>query len=447
MEYRQDGILRNTLLGLGADGRDVEHGTRPNLPCRRTMTTQELEGLYANDPIAQKVVNKIPEAAVRGGIAINIGGKLADADLMRSIRHTGLVDALGRASRYARLYYRGAAVVLDIDDGQPDGSWNKPVNKKNVKSVAIAFVADGDRVYPSQQNILGIEPDLYTAAISHGESNQISHSSHFHKDRVLWLSGVFTPPNIAIQLDGDISLLANFWTHYQRYVTASALALNMMARSELLNMKRKGLNIMLASSSAAEERSLRREGENIRDRANALGIVVSDMDDTEFEVIKRDLNHITGLIDGFRIDAIAASGGLSELDLFGLSSASSGLAKDDLRDRMMTAIAIQEYQEMQWRKPCERFLELLFLSKDGPTNGTPPKNWELTFPDNLKLTPEESGGLRSQQSNTDKIYVDMGFPADLMIKTRFGSGEWSPQTEIPDNFAIQQPPPPAATEP
>ena len=458
VEFRDDGIMRNSVLGLGDPSRDIELHNEISIGTGKKHSSRQLESLYEVDAIAQKVVNKIPNAASRDGFELSVAGKPVDADLARSVRKTGISLALAKASKLSRIYYRGGAVVLDIDDGQTEqAAWSLPVKKDSIKSVKIAFIADGDRLYPPQRNIIQMPPQYYEASLNDAFTDGITTASQsmmsgvranrIHADRVLYLDGEWTPPQIEMRLNGTMSRLALFWHHYSRYEAAKASAANMLHRSEVLNVERKGLNMMLAGASAAEEASLRKEAASIRSLANNFGVVFSDMENTKFNVISRSLANIKELLDEFRNNAIAASGGLSELDIFGLSTQTNGLASNDIRDRIMTASVVADYQEGELRDPLEKFLELFFLAKEGPTKGTAPENWELTFPTTLTLTPQEEADLRSKQSEVDTKYLAMGLPADVILKNRFGSGRWSPQTELPENFKVVPPPAPAAPIP
>ena len=451
MEFREDGILRSTVLGFGQRGRDLEADIRPTLHGGKTLSTQELENLVS-EPICQKVVAKIPDAALRGGMSLKIDENAADKKILREIRKTGIIKSLAQASKLARIYYRGAAVVLDVDDGQEDGSWMNPVNMNSVRSVKVAWVADGDRVYPSSRNVLGIMPKQFEAALAISGSDDFdgrdrieeNDLNKIHSSRVLWMPGIWTPPAIALRLDGELSLLSLFWEKYKRYEAAMSSAANLLHKSEILNMKRKGLNMMLASASVAEESSIKEEARNVRDLANNFGIVMSDAETDEFSVISRNLSHISGLLNDFRIDVVAASGGLSELDLFGLSTHTSGLNGDGIESRMISAATVDEFREMEWREPLEKFLELLFLAKEGPTKGKVPESWEIVWPSTLQLTQEEKIGLRLKQAQIDEIYVTkMGLPKELVLKARFGGAEWSDELELPENFKVEDPPAPA----
>ena len=443
-DFRADSFMRNKLIGLGNKKKDVEMHNRPLLRVGQTLDVAELEGLYSTDAIAQKVVNRIPEMAVSGGIDLKVSGKSIESDLMREIRHSGIIKSMGAASKLARLYYRGAAVILDIDDGQPPNAWHQPVNRRNIKSVRVAYVADGIRVFPFVQSLIDLEPEYYQVALGAVGSEEIAPyqknlaeslgNARFHRDRVLWLDGVWTPPNIKLQLQGSISQLGLFWGHYSRYEAAKAHVSNMLHRDQVLNIKRKGLSSILIGSTAAEETSLRQEAETIADRMLSLGVALSDSDNTEFDIISRKFDHLKSVIDEFKYAAVAASGGLTELSLFGLSTQTSGLAKDDLRDRSLEAQNVNQYQEDIWREPLEKFLELFFLAKEGPTKGNPPKNWELEFPSSLHLTEVEKAELRSKQAATDKTYViDMKIPHAIAAKTSL-PGRWSILSELPEDF-------------
>ena len=431
VDFRSDGVMRNAVLGIGGIA-DVDEHSRPMPLAGQQYTASELEGFYARSAIARKVVNLIPDRAQRGGFLLQQGHKPVDAKLSRAVRHTGIGHAISKASKLSRMYRSGSVVLIvdDNQDGQPN--WDKPINKNQIKSVSVGFVADGERLRPIQRSIIQIPSSHYQMALQDDLATERSAEqqqqldglrlNQVHSDRILSLEGTWTPPNVEVRLDGTLSVLAGFFDPWSRYEAALSAASNLMNRSEMLVIKKENFNLLLSGASAAEEASLKREARNIRDRANRNSVLFADKN-TDYEVISRKLSDIKPLLDEFRFNVVAASGGLTELDLFGLSTQTSALSSRDIGDRMATAAIVQDYQEFEVRDPLEKFLELLFLSKDGPTKGNELKDWEIEFPTTLQLTVAEEVDLKSKMAATDKEYVAMGLPAELVLKSRFsGTG-------------------------
>ena len=59
---------------------------------------------------------------------------------------------------------------------------------------------------------------------------------------------------------------------------------------------------------------------------------------------------------------------------------------------------VEQYQEDVLRSRLERIVQVVLLSKRGPTNGVEPKDWRTTFRPVRKETPMEGAELRARQA-------------------------------------------------
>ena len=76
-------------------------------------------------------------------------------------------------------------------------------------------------------------------------------------------------------------------------------------------------------------------------------------------------------------------------------------------------------------------MELLFLSKEGPTGGKIPEIWDLRFAPLWQMTEAESAELRNKQADTDVKYLQAGvvLPEEIGL-SRFRPEGWSAETQI-----------------
>jgi hypothetical protein len=85
-------------------------------------------------------------------------------------------------------------------------------------------------------------------------------------------------------------------------------------------------------------------------------------------------------------------------------------------------------QEEQLRDPIERFIEILFASKKGPSAGEP-IDFSLVFPPPRDLSPLDEVGLRKTQSETDEKYLNLGVvTSEEVTQSRFGGPDYSTAT-------------------
>lgn len=89
-------------------------------------------------------------------------------------------------------------------------------------------------------------------------------------------------------------------------------------------------------------------------------------------------------------------------------------------------------QDRHLRPRLERLVELVFLSKSGPTSGVVPDKWCVEFCPLWQPSQKEVVDARLVQAQVDKVYaVDIGgLPVDDLMKSRFGGDGYSFDTKV-----------------
>jgi len=439
-----DGAVLNELSKLGTD-LDLDRWNRPQ---GITLISDPLLGSLYLDPICRRVCSSIPKQMARGGVSVTVDippnderstevGEAITA-ITKVIRSSKLLTYLTRASIHSSIYNHGCGVVLDVDDGQEH---NMPVDFAKIKSVSCLYEMGGQQLRPIYSPIGAItgfnfflpDPQLAASVLppevkKATETVRKEHLDYIHPSRVLWIEGDWTPRELIQLHQGSIGKLQSFWPHYARYSAALQASSNVLHKSDVLNVAVKGLYSKKESMNAEGLNAFRRMGEAFNRMLTNLGIVFSDMDSMKVDTIKRSTAGYPQLITEFKRAMIAASG-LTEYDLFGLTTVGGGLSGVDLRDRMAKAEAVADQQEQEWREPIEQFLALILAAKDGPTKGKPLEGWRVEFPSTLSLSPLEQSQLRSTQANTDSIYANLGLDPYSILMSRF-SGPYTTETTL-----------------
>jgi hypothetical protein len=162
-----------------------------------------------------------------------------------------------------------------------------------------------------------------------------------------------------------------------------------------------------------------------RSVARALAI---DADGEEFERQPYNFGNVDSVLQMFVI-RLSSAARMPATILMGQSPAGmNATGESDVRwfyDTIATA------RENDLKPQIRRIIELLFLSKDGPTKGNVPENWSLHFPPLWESTPKEDSEIKKAMAETDKIYIEAGvaLPEEISL-SRFPATGYSLETTV-----------------
>jgi hypothetical protein len=94
---------------------------------------------------------------------------------------------------------------------------------------------------------------------------------------------------------------------------------------------------------------------------------------------------------------------------------------------------VQAHQKLYYAPIINRLLEVVFMSKSGPTNGKIPKTWGYEWIPLWQPTELEQAQARKATAETDQLYNDMagGILAEPIITQRFGSSRYQAELRLP----------------
>ena len=138
---RLDGWF-NELSGVGASGgRQV---MRFGVMEGEYLGLADLEALYNFDGVAARVVDAVPEHALRQGFTVSTGAAEQETALLKALDDLRAPDLMRRAWTWGRLF-GGGALFVGADDG------NDPAEPLDVSTLRrVSWVTDVDRrdLYP-----------------------------------------------------------------------------------------------------------------------------------------------------------------------------------------------------------------------------------------------------------------------------------------------------------
>lgn len=125
---------------------------------------------------------------------------------------------------------------------------------------------------------------------------------------------------------------------------------------------------------------------------------------------------------------VSAASGISMRRLFGVNG--GGLGDSGNADQQNDHKLIANRQKMTYRAPLEFMIRLFMLSAESPFAGQEPDVWSVEFTPLEQQNEKEVSETRKTTAETDQIYVDMGIPAESILRSRFGGDTYSGETTV-----------------
>ena len=430
-DTRMDG-LANVLTGLGT-GRDKS---------RYTTTTpivflaqEELENLYGMW-IPKRIIDIVAEQSTRKGFKVLFGGEGAAAKQVNGIEQViedlYILENFLLASKNARLY-GGAVILLYIDDGR---SADQPVDRRNIRAIESMEVLDRWQIAPviEEENLYDYSKATYYQIIS-GDLIQQPQLVRIHKDRILRFDGEWLPYRIRQRNYGwGMSTLQPIYDSFRHYWTGLNAAATVLVEFDIFVHKLQGLSTMLAAGKEKEVRD--RLVLNDMSKSVYRGYAV-DKEKEDLDYISRNLGGIGDVLEKLRVDIIGASQ-IPHTILFGESP--GGLGSTGRSEERDFAKHLGDYQGAHYKRPLQKLMELIMLSKSGPTNGRIPESWRVSFNNLFELNEREKADVRARVAAVDGRYVQLGVlhPKEV-AEARYGGTEWSMELTLDPSLPRELP--------
>jgi len=438
---RSDG-LQNVFTGMGTS-RDKT--TRTTVKPVTFMSHTELEGLYAHW-LMRRVVDLVADEATREGFEILFGGEGVNAETLsgveQAIEDLNILPFFNEAAKTSRLY-GGSCLLLYIDDGRPA---NMPVDRNNIRAVEGMECLDRHQIAPviSEESLYDYAKATYYQIIS-GDLIQKPNLTIIHKDRLLRFDGIWLPYRVRQENYGwGMSVLQSVFESFKHYYSGTASMATLLTEFDIFVHKVRGLASMLAAGKEGQVRD--RLQLNDMSKSIYRGYAI-DAEKEELAFVSRQFGGVSEILEKLRIDMIAAAG-IPHTLLFGQSP--SGLGATGRSEERDFAKTCHHYQEASFRKPLNKLMEYIMLSKQGPTNGRMPDNWRVSFKPLFEMNERELADVRARVAAVDARYIQVGvLTPQEVADSRFGKSEYSIETtidpsikrELPQKAAAGQVPP------
>lgn len=428
---RADG-LQNVLTGMNT-GRDKSQYTKTTATI--FLAQEELENLYG-EWLPRRIVDIYADQATRKGFKVLFGGDGVRAEEVQGIEQViedlYILEHLNLAAKNARLY-GGACLLLFIDDGRPA---YMPVDKRNIRRIEDIECLDRWQIAPviNEENLYDYSKATYYQIISGDLINQ-PQLSYIHKDRILRFDGDWLPYRVRQRNYGwGMSSLQTIYDSFRHYWTGLNSAATLLTEFDIFVHKVRGLAAMLA---AGKESSIR-DRLQVNDMSKSIyrGYAI-DAEKEELEFISRNFTGIGEILEKLRIDIIGASK-IPHTVLFGESP--SGLGSTGRSEERDFAKTLADYQSVHFKRPIKKLMELIMLSKEGPTNGELPESWRIAFNPLFELNEREMADVRARVAAVDGRYIQLGVLSPKEVAdARYGGSEWSMELTLDPSVVRELP--------
>ena len=428
---RADG-LQNVLIGMGT-GRDKGQYTKTTATI--FLAQEELENLYG-EWLPRRIVDIYADQATRKGFKVLFGGDGVRAEEVQGIEQViedlYILEHLNLAAKNSRLY-GGACLLLFIDDGRPA---YMPVDKRNIRRIEDIECLDRWQIAPviNEENLYDYSKATYYQIISGDLINQ-PQLSYIHKDRILRFDGDWLPYRVRQRNYGwGMSSLQTVYDSFRHYWTGLNSAATLLTEFDIFVHKVRGLAAMLA---AGKEGSIR-DRLQVNDMSKSIyrGYAI-DAEKEELEFISRNFGGIGEILEKLRVDIIGASK-IPHTVLFGESP--GGLGSTGRSEERDFAKTLADYQSVHFKRPIKQLMELIMLSKEGPTQGKLPESWRISFNPLFELNEREMADVRARVAAVDGRYIQLGVLSPKEVAdARYGGSEWSMELTLDPSVVRELP--------
>lgn len=439
-EIRADGILMNSLTGLGDPNYDRSLQTTVGWSAR--LTRIQLEELACNW-ICNNIVASYPHEATREWLEITLGGGKTDTNIISGFDdYQKKLDVRGcfEWADYLANLYRGSAIVMVVDDGE---DYEKPIRRDKIRSIKSLEVLDCHDIRPDLSHGGNpLKPTRYQLNIDPYRFPDLKEvGSYIHASRILRFDGVKIPPKAMERQNPPgwgASRLELAFDAFVDYESAHGSVAEMTSSFNVFKMAIKGLAEKLSQGGTQGEEALKARFRAIQMMMSTLRGMVVDADKESVDFVSRNFGGIADVLDRFANRLVGASD-LPYTVLFGrgpqgLAAQGTGESED-----VVWVKKVGQYQESRYRPLFQELAELIWLAKDGPSKGNIPEDWGFRFQSLEKETEKAKMEARSLAAQTYNTYVQMGvlLPEEIR-QSQFGGSEFSFEINLDDKLWKQK---------
>lgn len=432
-EERQDAFI-NPYTGHGTS-RD-----RRRYTTHQTIAVSDLAAidLRRGNWLAKRIVEALDDDAFRRTYTFELKDKKQADALKRLIRKLGIDKKAKWAGQMERTC--GGAALFPVIDGAV-GDLSEPLDLD--ASPRIRRILSIQRLEPRELTPVEWytdledekfgQPSLYRFQSITGGGGAIRVMAHVHESRLAIYPGeeITREPLPGQRLGWSDSILNSTHEVIEDYGLSWGSAATILQNFAQRVFKFKGLMKLLELRNG--EQLISKRVELMDMVASALRGIPIDADDDMVQVAMS----VAGLSDLLvqQAQVVAAAADMPMTRLFGMSPKGMN-ATGEYDDKGWDDRVINRQDDHT--DPIEWMIKLNLLAADGPTNGKVPDDFAIAWRPLDNPSEKDDAETRKTTAEADKIYFDMGAPAESILKSRFGGKQYSRETDIDFNEMEQQ---------
>ena len=418
-KHRFDGWF-NLLSGVGIQGKDKR--VTQQLEHLRLSET-DVENFYASDDLFSKIVDLLPEDALREWIEIKGMDQAVESLLEKKLDSLAARQRLEEGWKWGRLY-GGSGIYITVDDGLDP---QEPVDESRIFDVKSMTTLSRYELIPYQ-----INSNLDSPFFGHPEIYRLQTSQptdfverYIHHSRIIRFDGVPLPRRLKIQNQwwGD-SVFVKCYNAVQNYNATHDAAVSALQDFSVGVFQIKGLADLISSG---REDLVRTRLELVNLSKSVIKSIVLDTDE-KFEHQSKSLSGVPEVMKQANSRLVVASG-MPHTKILGESP--SGLGADGKSEERNWYDYVKNQQKLTLRPRLDMLLRYIMLSQKGPTGGKIPEKWSYEFNPLWQMSDQEVATARFTQAQTDAIYLtNQVVDPDEIAHSRFGGDKYSMDTVI-----------------
>lgn len=387
LSRRMDQYVSETL-GFGtAEDKAVSDWT---FSAETRLSYQQIDALYRSNGVGKRIIDHPASEATREWISLN-SEKSQATKMMDALMDIDAQQMMTTAHAWSQAY-RGAAIILDVDDRQPVDA---PVNINGIRSVYPRYIVDSRYLQPEFINPW--QPVEYYQLLT-GDNVQI------HESRILIFDGVDC---------GLENRLSNYGWGESWFDIINRPLLNYGADHSLGSTLLKDQSVMVFKepnfSNNVKKNGGRYAIKQARARrrmASAVQAILLDKEE-EFQFVNRN---ITGAKDLILLgkEFLCAQTWIPHSELFGESPGASLGEGGSYQSRSFYNM-VRGRQAKHFTKPIKRLLTYKAAELNIPA---PSFNFKSLW----QLTPKEKSEIYKNTATGDAIYSKLGVPNQTFYK-------------------------------
>lgn len=413
----------NVITNLNVKGKDKRVSARA---MAEILTEAEAEEIYASDDIAAKVCDMVAEDMVREGFKLIIPKKSEKtiAQIQEYLEaEMNWKPIFKQALSWSRIY-GGSGIMMGVEDGTKKLS--DPLNAQRIKKFGYMHVLTRYELIPMdiesdpEKKNCGL-PRNYQMIPQYGQT--IKPVALIDASRIIRIDGLPLPRRLFIQNQywGN-SVLSRLKTPLLNYgQTYDSIASLMMDFSQGV-LKIKDMARIMSAKGGKEKLQERLD---LLDYARSiLNTMMVDADNEDFTRQTTSLTGVADVMDRMAMRLVSASN-MPKTVLLGDSPA-GGLSESGKGELIDYYNYIARLQETILKPALRQFIQTVFLSKNGPTEGAEPDKWDIEFNPLWQEPMKEVLERQDKQAKIDDTYIkNKVLTPNEVARSRFSSGRYS----------------------